>query len=265
MHTRAPLFALLTLAFATAAFLAMSPELFAAAPPQTNNFSSTTLLIRRFSIRNVGSFAKIDTQELWNKLREQGLAPAVEKPYEQETVDKMMAVIREMYRSRGVEVSVMEDIEPTRSPRYIVLRLNIYGDAIAVSQPCRVTEPDQEARTGLKPWYINPEHTIGAFFWTSQPLKSSFGYKVLWIRPKPFPDVSLNEATYLLGSGREGRQFFVTGRRVDASAPPLDFSIGVGVYAQGIQPSSITFPTPGCWEVNAVSGDAALRFVVAVQ
>ncbi|HXN65941.1 MAG TPA: hypothetical protein VN862_11455 [Candidatus Acidoferrales bacterium] len=126
MRTRAPLFAAFTLAFASAAFVATSPNL-AAAHQQTNN-SSTTLLIRRFSIRNVGSFAKIDIHEIWNKLQEQGLAPAVEKPYDQETVHKMMAVIREMYRSRGVEVSVVEDIEPTSSPRYIVLRLSINAD-----------------------------------------------------------------------------------------------------------------------------------------
>jgi hypothetical protein len=86
------------------------------------------LLIRRFSIRNVGSFAKIDTQEIWDKLQEQGLAPAVEKPYDQETVDRMMAVIREMCRSRGVAVRVVADVAPTSSPRYIVLRLTINAD-----------------------------------------------------------------------------------------------------------------------------------------
>lgn len=127
MRTRAPLFAVFTLAFASAAFVATSPNLFAAAPQQTNS-SSTTLLIRRFSIRNVGSFAKIDTHEIWNKLQEQGLAPAVEKPYDQETVDRMMAVIREMCRSRGVAVRVVADVAPTSSPRYIVLRLTINAD-----------------------------------------------------------------------------------------------------------------------------------------
>ena len=135
----------------------------------------------------------------------------------------------------------------------------------ATEQTCHASEPIQQERAGLKTWYVNADRTIWAHFWTSEPLKAApHDYKVLWIRPKPFPDLSFGEAAHLLANGQLGTEFVVSGRRLDFSAPPLKYSIPA-VYPQQIQASDVSFPTSGCWEINARAGAASLRFVVDVR
>lgn len=56
----------------------------------------------------------------------------------------------------------------------------------------------------------------------------------------------------------------VTGRRLDGSAAPLAFEMPSG-YGNGFQPSSLRFPTEGCWEVTAQTTSQQLRFVVLVH
>lgn len=53
----------------------------------------------------------------------------------------------------------------------------------------------------------------------------------------------------------------ITGRRLDASAPPLSAWIPTGYGRRGFQSTAVTFPTPGCWAVTGRVGDASLRFV----
>lgn len=55
----------------------------------------------------------------------------------------------------------------------------------------------------------------------------------------------------------------IEGRRLDAQAPPLR----VDTFDEGevgFQPTSLIFPTPGCWEVTGRVGDATLTFVTNV-
>jgi hypothetical protein len=56
----------------------------------------------------------------------------------------------------------------------------------------------------------------------------------------------------------------VTGRRLDGEAPPLTAAIPSGYGDRGFQPSGITFPTEGCWEVTGAAGSARLTFVTLV-
>ena len=63
---------------------------------------------------------------------------------------------------------------------------------------------------------------------------------------------------------RFGSDLVITGRRLDAAAPPLTADI-IGGYEAGFQPSGITFPTPGCWEVTGRVGAAQLTFVTLVR
>lgn len=135
---------------------------------------------------------------------------------------------------------------------------------------CKISPRIHEKRDGLDRWYANHDRTIWAFFWTDlnnhTPWCCAYvgDNKVWWIRPKPFPDVSFNEGTWLLGHGKKGREFTVTGRRLDAPAPPLRFSVP-DVYAQARQASNLYFPTEGCWQVTAKSGPSALRFVTEAR
>ncbi len=57
----------------------------------------------------------------------------------------------------------------------------------------------------------------------------------------------------------------IQGRRLDASAPPLQAIIPEGYGDSGFQASGLIFPTEGCWEVTGKVADQELRFVVAVQ
>ncbi len=58
-------------------------------------------------------------------------------------------------------------------------------------------------------------------------------------------------------------QVAIEGRRLDGSGtftdPPLE-----GYGETGFQPTGVTFPAPGCWEVTGRAGDASLSFVTLV-
>lgn len=59
----------------------------------------------------------------------------------------------------------------------------------------------------------------------------------------------------------------VTGRRLDAPAPPLNASEATNAYAEDIQSAmlvGVDFPTPGCWEITGKVVDQELSFVVWV-
>jgi hypothetical protein len=56
----------------------------------------------------------------------------------------------------------------------------------------------------------------------------------------------------------------VTGRRLDAPAPPLEAHVPGGYGPRGFQPTGLVFPTVGCWRVVGAVGDARLTFVVRV-
>jgi hypothetical protein len=45
----------------------------------------------------------------------------------------------------------------------------------------------------------------------------------------------------------------ITGRRLDANAPPMSASIPDGYGETGFQASALIFPTEGCWEVTGAS------------
>lgn len=117
---------------------------------------------------------------------------------------------------------------------------------------CPITTPiqDQPAKDpnadpfGFGYWYINADRTLWA-----GPLEENYpwragGNKVMWIRPR-------------------GTQLIIAGRRLDAEAPPLTAWIPDG-YRTGFQVTGMTFPTEGCWEITARSGDHELRFVTKV-
>jgi hypothetical protein len=56
----------------------------------------------------------------------------------------------------------------------------------------------------------------------------------------------------------------IDGRRLDAGAPPLRANVSHHFDREDFQPSSLIFPTEGCWEVTSRVGDASLTFVTRV-
>ena len=57
----------------------------------------------------------------------------------------------------------------------------------------------------------------------------------------------------------------VTGRRLDASAPPLRADVPSGYGDRGFVPLALTFSTPGCWKVTGKLRWARLTFIVRVK
>jgi hypothetical protein len=56
----------------------------------------------------------------------------------------------------------------------------------------------------------------------------------------------------------------IKGHRLDGRSAPLRARIPGGYGRTGLQPSRLTFPTPGCWKVEGSVGRKHLTFVVRV-
>ena len=56
----------------------------------------------------------------------------------------------------------------------------------------------------------------------------------------------------------------ITGRRLDAIAPPLRARIPEGYGDTGFQATALIFPTVGCWQVTGKVGESRLTFVTLV-
>ncbi len=97
---------------------------------------------------------------------------------------------------------------------------------------------------GPGPWYINADRSIWAGWDAVRMVAGPKGNKVLWIRP-------------------QGTQLSVSGRRLDADAPPLTARIPC-CYPTGFQSSHLSFSTEGCWEISAKAGTSELTFVTRV-
>lgn len=128
---------------------------------------------------------------------------------------------------------------------------------------CPVTLPNGSLPPGEKP--PPPGHPNDAYgngkLWT-----------VLWrdgktlVKPDQIdPDGTLDmKYPWWRGPGVRG-PLTITGRRLDAPAPPLRAFIPIGYGDTGFQASGLLFPTEGCWEVTGKSGDASLTFVTLVM
>lgn len=108
---------------------------------------------------------------------------------------------------------------------------------------------------GPENWYINAERTL----WAGPVPESGWssggtlyaggttvkGQKTYWVRP-------------------ERAQLAISGRRLDAAAPPVEAHIPC-CYTSGFQIVGLYFPTQGCWEITAKAGVGELRFVTLVK
>jgi hypothetical protein len=102
-------------------------------------------------------------------------------------------------------------------------------------------------------WYMNDEGTIrvavprggwnagGQVYRGTQAIK---GQKTYWVRPR-------------------GTTLAITGVRLDGPAPAVEADVPC-CYTSGFQIVALHFPTEGCWEVRATSGDYSLSFVTKV-
>lgn len=141
--------------------------------------------------------------------------------------------------------------------------VGIDGDAAAASFSCPVTRPN-----GLQPPATGNAFMAGrgdygnAWLWTSLWIWGEDGVHV----PASAIDADgiaqdLKWSWYRFVPGT----LSITGRRLDAEAPPLTAWVPSGYGDRGFQVSGLTFPTEGCWEVMGHLGEADLTFVVTVD
>ena len=130
------------------------------------------------------------------------------------------------------------------------IEIKIVDAEIKADFQCPVSTPTQDYPTdtdvfGGGPgaeWYCSQDNELCTV--KSGPWPAG-GWKVGWRKPP-------------------GANLEVSGRRLDAEAPPLGASVPDG-YGGTFQASGLIFPTGGCWEVEARAGSNVLRFVVPVD
>ena len=121
-------------------------------------------------------------------------------------------------------------------------------EACPVTTPTTELAPTPSPLDGYDPfpagiiWYRNADRTIWAHPW--EPWQARHDIKVGWIRPR-------------------GARLAVNGQRLDRHAAPLQVGLPC-CYPDHFQASGLTFPTAGCWVVQARAGQSRLRFVVYV-
>ncbi len=103
---------------------------------------------------------------------------------------------------------------------------------------------------------------------------SAYGNGMLWVGGL-WPDGIISaDSRFLDLDGRVGMKFGwwhtvagklqITGRRLDAPAPPAIGDVPDGYGITGFQASGVTFPTQGCWEITGSVGSSKLTFVTFV-
>ncbi len=129
---------------------------------------------------------------------------------------------------------------------------------VASTRACLVTVPNGSTPPGEPP---HPLHHGNGKIWTD-----------LW----PNGQVIVRDRGWIQSDGRIAMKWpwfraldaagplTVTGRRLDAEAPPLEAIIPDGYGEVGFKVSGLIFSTPGCWEITAHSGRYELTFVTEV-
>ena len=129
------------------------------------------------------------------------------------------------------------------------------------AERCLVTVPRDVGPPG-----VSPDDFFG---WAS-----SYGNGRLWVGGL-WPSGVINAGPeYVAKDGSVGMKFgwwraapgklAITGRRLDAPAPPARGFVPDGYGDTGFQASGVDFPTEGCWEVTGALPTTRLKFVTLV-
>lgn len=161
----------------------------------------------------------------------------------------------------GLTLAACAPVTPTGTPVSIESP-NITDDAsFGDVATCPVTLPIGAAPTGQE-----------------RPFASSalaFGNSQLWVVPIQEDGVIPADSRSVENDGSISTKFgwwritpgtlTISGRRLDASAPPLRADVPDGYGSSGFQASGVFFPTERCWEITGTVGNATLSFVTFVR
>jgi hypothetical protein len=161
----------------------------------------------------------------------------------------------------GITLVACAPVPPTGSPTSIESPIMTAEASSAELAPCPVTRPVGAAPSGQE-----------------RPFASSalaFGNSELWVVPIQEDGVIRADSRSIESDGSISTKFgwwrvtpgtlTISGRRLDASAPPLRADVSDGYGSSGFQASGVFFPTEGCWEITGTVGNATLTFVTFVH
>jgi len=165
---------------------------------------------------------------------------------------------------RPVAVASQVDSGPPSNPSSTV-----GGSAAPTAVTSPLTMADADDCPVTKPGKA-PEEIGDRLFGSSM----AFGNDDLWVGGLGDAGVILADPRFLQSDGSIGTKFgwwritpgklAITGRRLDAQAPPAAASVPGGYGTEGFQASGVYFPTEGCWEVTGSVGGSKLTFVTFV-
>ena len=132
---------------------------------------------------------------------------------------------------------------------------------LADARHCPTTRPNAVGPKGVSPAEF--------FGWGA-----SYGNGKLWVGGL-WPGGVINaDLQFVDANGAVGMKFGwwravpgklrITGRRLDAPAPPAQGDVPDGYGETGFQASGVTFPTEGCWQITGKVGATTLSFVTFV-
>lgn len=127
------------------------------------------------------------------------------------------------------------------------------ANACPVTEPVWAKPPDDAAvqdPPGYGYYFVNEDRSMWASARWAGPEEyflraGEKGNKVGWFRPA-------------------GATLEITGRRLDAQAPPLEAHVPC-CYPTRFQATGLVFPAAGCWQVVAKAADSELSFIVRVE
>lgn len=135
--------------------------------------------------------------------------------------------------------------------------------------PCPVTLPPDPAFTPPPP--NAPSLAEGYFWYGSAALWTELPKNGVWSalphNPEGYTQKVLWWRQGYSWTAEPQPQLVVSGRRLDAAAPPLNISRATNAFAPDIQSAmlvGVDFPTLGCWEITGRYAGTTLSFVVRV-
>jgi hypothetical protein len=143
---------------------------------------------------------------------------------------------------------------PARHPARPVTMADARHCPVTIGHPVPETTPWRDSLFGWDSAYGHGSLWVGALW----------PHGVVIITPDdidPDGQLSMKFGWYRLISG----YLTITGRRLDAPAPPASGQTFPGSYGlTGFNASGVIFPSEGCWQVTGRAGRAALTFVTFV-
>ena len=174
--------------------------------------------------------------------------------------------------ARRAEVQTLEDYRmPTDIPSPAELTATVQADIEASTPPedCPVTTAANSLSFEAPAPYAAVAPWEGLFWYGSEGLWTALHTNGVW---EGLPDnpagytqkIMWWSDSYVLKNELQPA-LVVSGRRLDAEAPPLKFDGATNAYAEDIGDAMLTgvdFPTRGCWEITGQYKKSELKFVV---